>query len=62
MQTDEHWSALKAALLDEGGYDRLVDFLGDALTFALIERATAQTQERMRVANIKAVISNDAAQ
>jgi len=40
-RVEEHWAVLKSHLLADGGYDRLVDFLGDAHNMALIERANS---------------------
>ncbi len=60
-RVEEHWAVLKSHLLADGGYDRLVDFLGDAHNMALIERANFHTQERMRGANIHGVIDGGAA-
>lgn len=58
---EEHWALLKAALLADGGHDRLVDFLADAHVFALLERGEAQSIDRTRRDRIR-VITNDAAQ
>lgn len=48
MRSEDHFLALKACLLEEGGYDRLVEFFGMAHMNALMERANAINAERMK--------------
>ena len=45
---EDNWTKLKATLINERGYDGLVDFLSFAHAVALEERALAATRERMQ--------------
>lgn len=46
---EELWSALKASLLAEGGYWRLIEFLEHALATAEVERDKQQERENERM-------------